>query len=70
MNLNNTELYKIILDVLETFEHSQLNIASSSGRQIVAEDVHDAVHAHISQIVEDIVCPGVVRNEDGTVTIA
>lgn len=54
---NKNELYRIILDVLSTFEHTQFNIDSECARQIMSQDIHDAVHVHISEIVEDIVCP-------------
>lgn len=45
------------MDVLDTYQHTQLNIASETGRKIVAEEIHDAVHVHITNIVEDIICP-------------
>ena len=65
MNSNTTELYKIIMDVLDTFEHTQLNISSESGRNIVAEEIHDAVHVHITNIVEEIICPDSVPQHLG-----
>jgi len=53
------------MDVLDTFEHTQLNINSQVGRSIVAEDIHDAVHIHITNIVEEIICPDSVPQHLG-----
>lgn len=56
-NLENDKLYQAIHDVLEEWKDTQFNISSESARTLLALAIHEKAHKHVSELIEDIVCP-------------
>lgn len=57
-DLQNDQLYQTIRNVLEEWKDTQFNIASESARTLLALAIHEQAHKHVSNVIEDIVCPG------------
>lgn len=49
--------YATIRRVLDSWQDTQINLQSESARHILALAIHEQVDSHISQLIEDIVCP-------------
>tara|TARA_R110002167_G_scaffold157986_3_gene353072 strand:+ start:71 stop:250 length:180 start_codon:yes stop_codon:yes gene_type:complete len=47
---------KIILEVLEDWKDTELNIASEAGREMLANSITDRISLQINSMIEDIVC--------------
>lgn len=47
---------EIILKVLEEWSELQPNMASASCRELLARDLYDALDAHVSNLIEEVVC--------------
>jgi len=49
--------YATIRRVLDSWQDSQINLQSESARHILSLAIHEQVDSHITQLIEDIICP-------------
>lgn len=59
-----SDTQRIIRSVLDEWSNTQLNIAAESGREMLSEAIGTRVDAHISQLIEDIVCSQMPRGDN------
>ena len=65
----NNDIQQIIVETLTRFQDAQLNLASAACRELLAEKIAARVNEHVTGLIEDIVCPPTIRDEDGEVRI-
>jgi len=55
--MTDSNTYQTIRDVLDEWQHTQINIASDSARHLLALAIQEQVDKQIGQLIEDVVCP-------------
>jgi gas vesicle protein len=63
------DVQRLIKTVLDEVKDSQVNMASESAREWLAEVISTQVNKHIQNLVEDIICPPANRTETGEVRL-
>lgn len=59
----------IVKTVLDEVKDAQINMSSESAREWLAEIISKRVNEHIQTLVEDIICPPTIRDDDGEVRL-
>jgi hypothetical protein len=52
----NKEIRKMILEVLDKWQDTELNIKSECARGLLADDISDRISLNVETLIEDVIC--------------